>query len=174
MAACTTRVFISVGSNIDPESNIRRGLAALAARVAVTGVSTFYRTDPIGPPGQPPFVNGVCRAETETDARTLKYGILRPVEAELGRIRGADRYAARPLDLDLLLYGDAVIDQPGLTIPDPDLSRPFVVAGLVELEPTLRLPGARNRLSWNPSPAADASMTPLPDLTRELIESVLP
>ncbi len=165
--------FVSVGSNIDPPGNIACALTQLARRVDLLGMSTFYRTAPIGPAGRGDFVNGVCRVRTEIGPRALKYDVLRDIEARLGRVRTADRYAPRPIDLDLLLYGEARIDQPGLTIPDPDISRPFITACLLELAPNLRLPGEPEALSCTHTVDEAEAMTPLLDLTRDLIESVM-
>lgn len=160
------RAFISVGSNIDPARNIVRALKLLARRVDVCGISTFHRTEPIGPAGQPPFVNGVCCIRTDMPPGALKYEVLRAVEVATGRLRTADPYAPRPIDLDLVLYGETIVDE-------SELSRPFVLAGLAELEPNLRLPGESELVSCtHPSPE-QAGMTPMPELTRELIESVI-
>jgi 2-amino-4-hydroxy-6-hydroxymethyldihydropteridine diphosphokinase len=159
-----TGIFVAVGSNIDPESNILRGLEELALRVRITGISTFYETEPVGPPGQPPFFNGAVRIDSELPPRELKFGVLRPVEEMLGRRRGADKYAPRTLDLDLVLYGDLVIDEEGLTLPDPDLvRRPFVAVPVAELGGLL--PG--------PVPASEPPMRPLPALTARLRQTIV-
>jgi len=73
--------------------------------------------------------------------RDLKFGLLRRIEADLGRVRTADKYAARTIDLDILLYGDRIIDQPDLKVPDPDLrERAFLIVPLAELAPDVVLP----------------------------------
>jgi 7,8-dihydro-6-hydroxymethylpterin-pyrophosphokinase len=73
----------------------------------------------------------------------LKFEVLRRIEAALGRRRGPDKYAPRPIDLDLLLYGDSVVEEPDLVLPDPDLrTRPFLAAALQELAPGLIEPVA--------------------------------
>lgn len=82
--------------------------------------------------------------EYSGDPRSLKFHVLRPIEDALGRVRTNDSYAARPIDLDVLLFGSLVMNEPGLVIPDPDiLSRPFLAAALVELHPDLVLPGTK-------------------------------
>ena len=135
------RVFISLGSNIDPETNIRKALEALARHVRITGISTITRTLAIGRPGQPDFLNAVVQAETKMPPRELKFSGLRQIEAELGRKRTEDKFAPRPIDLDLLIYDDFVIDEPDLKIPDPDIyCRAFLAAGIAELAPDLVLP----------------------------------
>jgi len=136
------RAFVSVGSNIEPEANIEEALRRLASRVQVVGVSTFYHSEPVGPPGQPPFLNGVVEVRTDLPARDLKFGVLRRIEAELGRVRTADTYAPRRIDLDLLIYDECVTASRELTLPDPDItSRPFLAVPLGELAPDLVLPG---------------------------------
>ena len=136
------RAYISVGSNIEPEANVARSLEILSRLVPISAVSTFYRTEPVGMPGAPVFLNGVCVVDTETQPRALKFRTLRAVEERLGRVRTEDRYAPRVIDLDILLYGDCVIDEPGLTIPDPDLERrPFLALAVLELAPELIVPG---------------------------------
>lgn len=133
--------FIAVGSNIEPEQNLLTALDRLKAKVPVKAVSTVYRTEPVGRPEQPSFLNGVWKILTPLPPRALKFDVLRPLEAALGRVRSEDRYAPRTIDLDILLYGNAVIREPGLEIPDPDLCRrPFLAAGVLELAPGLVLP----------------------------------
>lgn len=165
--------YVAVGSNVDPERNVPWALAALARQVAVTGVSTCYRTAPLGGPGQPPFVNAVWRIVTAIPARRLKYEVLRGVEAAVGRVRSADRYAPREIDLDLVLYGDLVVDEPGLTLPDPEiLARPFVARPLLELDPELVLPGAGMALAAAPAARETDELEPLAALTARLEEQV--
>lgn len=157
-------IFVAVGSNIDPESNILRGLQTLGLYVEITGVSTFYETEPVGPPGQPSFVNGAVRIESELPPRELKFGLLRKVEELLDRRRGADKYAPRTLDLDLVLYKDVVVDEVELILPDPQLAlRPFVALPVAELGGLL--PG--------PTPSSGRPMRPLFGLTRKLREMIL-
>lgn len=134
-------VYVAVGANIAPEENIRRGLELLARSTEITGVSTFYRTPAIDRPDQPPYLNGVVRIVTGHLPAQL-VDLLHEIEHALGRVRTEDRYAARTLDLDVLLYGAAVIQEAGLSIPDPDIRhRVFLAAALLELDPALRLPG---------------------------------
>jgi 2-amino-4-hydroxy-6-hydroxymethyldihydropteridine diphosphokinase len=114
-------VYVAVGSNIDPERNIPEALRRLAENVTVGATSRFYRTEPLGRPGQPPFLNGVVRVRTALDAEILKFKVLRGIEKALGRERTADTYAPRTIDLDILLFDTAMIERPGLRIPDPDI-----------------------------------------------------
>ncbi len=136
-----TRAFIGVGSNLEPERNLRESLRQLASCVRVLDISTVFVTEPIGRPEQASYYNCVAAVETSFAPLALKQDVLRRIENRLGRMRGDDRYAARTIDLDLLLYGDLVVNEAGLEIPDPDiLLRPFLAEGLAELAPDLVLP----------------------------------
>ena len=147
MSERSVEVFIGFGSNIDPGVNVPRGLELLAGHVTVRRVSTVYRTPPIGRPEQAAYRNGVWQIETSVSAWQLKFELLRPIEAELGRIRTEDRHAARPIDLDVLIWGDATLDEPDLRVPDPVIrERVFVAVPLLELAPELRLPGTGESL----------------------------
>ena len=165
------RAYVSVGANIAPEANVPAALRALLERVAVTGISTMYRTAPLSRPEQEPFVNGVWRIATDLAPRPLKFAVLRDIERRLGRVRTDDPAAARTMDLDLLLYGELAVAQDGLTIPDPDiLVRPFLAVPLTELEPELCLPGSGVTLTLQPVCAPTDGMCALPELTRRLKE----
>ena len=144
----TVDAFVSVGANIDPERNVVEALRLLRQSVRITGVSTFYRTKAVGRPKQQDFLNGVWKVATDIAPRSLKFDVLRDIERRLGRIRRADKYAARTIDLDVILHGDAVIDEPDLHIPDPDIrTRAFVAVPLLELAPELRLPDTGEALA---------------------------
>ena len=165
--------FIGVGSNIDPQSNIREALIRLAERVEIRALSTFYRSQPVGPPGQPPFVNGVVAADTGLPPLAVKSDVLRQIEAELGRVRTTDKYAPRVIDLDLLIYDDIVVAGGELTLPDPEIaSRPFLAVPLAELAPELELPGDGRTMRELAQGFAGHPMTPLADYTQELQERV--
>lgn len=125
--------LVSVGANIRPLANIRAALAAVHARAHVVSSSTFYRTAPVGRSDQAQFVNGVWRIDTELSASCIKTQLLRPIETQLGRRRTHDRFGPRTIDLDLVLYDDLVVKESGLTLPHPDLRRPFVYVPVVEL-----------------------------------------
>ncbi len=144
-------VFVSVGSNIDPEESIAEAIVRLRQRARVTATSTFYWTTPVGRPEQPRFLNGIWQIETSLPARQLKFDVLRGIESDLGRIRTADKYAPRTIDLDVVLYGRLVVDEPDLRIPDPDIrQRPFVAVPLLELAPDLILPDTGEKLAGLP------------------------
>lgn len=136
------RCYISVGGNIRPEEAIPQALDMLHGVCPIHAVSTFYRTAALDRPEQPPYLNGVALILYDGHPGLLKRDILRPIEAALGRVRTVDPYAARPVDLDVILCGTLVVDESGLRLPDPDIrARVFLVAGLMELEPELILPG---------------------------------
>ena len=131
------RAYIGLGSNLgDRERTLRAAVEALAASedVEVVAVSSFRETEPVGPvTNQPRFLNGVVELETALPARALLDLLLR-IEAGLGRTREGLPGGPRTLDLDLLLYGDERIDEPGLQVPHPRLhEREFVLQPLEEL-----------------------------------------
>jgi 2-amino-4-hydroxy-6-hydroxymethyldihydropteridine diphosphokinase len=125
--------IIAVGANIEPGKNILAALRALQEKVHVTGCSTFYRTQPVGRPEQPRFINGAWRIETTLSALEVKTELLRGIEEQLGRRRMQDKFAPRTIDLDLVLYGDLVVNGNELSLPHPDLKRAFVYVPVVEL-----------------------------------------
>ena len=138
-----TVAYVGLGSNLgDREATIR---AAIAALPGVVAVSALRETDPVGVVDQPRFLNGAARLETDLSARQLLDALL-AIERELGRER-RERWGPRTIDLDLLLYGDTAVDEPGLTVPHPRLhERRFVLEPLAELDPALVVPG-RGRVS---------------------------
>ena len=165
--------FISVGSNIGPAQNVRRAVRLLGRQVRIVGVSTFYRTKPLGRPEQPEFYNGVVAVETDIPAGELKHRVLRGIEEQLGRRRTEDKYAPRTIDLDVLLYDELVIDRDDLVIPDPEIAhRPFLAIPLEELAPELVLPGSGRPIKGIAAAFADHQMSPLPECTARLRKSV--
>jgi 2-amino-4-hydroxy-6-hydroxymethyldihydropteridine diphosphokinase len=137
--------FVGIGSNLgEPERQIAAALEQLAAEegIELVAVSTLEETEPVGYLDQPNFLNGAARIETELPARELLERLL-AIESRLGRVRGEGlRFGPRTIDLDLLVYGDERIDQPGLTVPHPRLAeRRFALEPLVELAPGLEIPG---------------------------------
>jgi 2-amino-4-hydroxy-6-hydroxymethyldihydropteridine diphosphokinase len=137
------RAYVGLGANLgDREGTLRRALELLGETpvVAVVAVSSFRETDPVGYLDQPPFINVAAALETELAPRELLEALL-DVERELGRTRDGPRFGPRTIDLDLLLYGDAEIDEPGLAVPHPRLhEREFALEPLAELDPALRIP----------------------------------
>jgi 2-amino-4-hydroxy-6-hydroxymethyldihydropteridine diphosphokinase len=144
-AGHTVRAFVGLGSNLgDRLANLQRAVGLLAARNGVTVVasSRVYETAPVGP-AQPDYLNAVVEAATILGAREVLETCL-SVEEELGRVR-AERWGPRLIDLDLLLFGDQTIDEPGLTVPHPRMfERLFVLVPLVELITPPALPEGRS------------------------------
>lgn len=139
-----TRAYVGLGANLgDRERTLRAAVDALAAEdgIEVVGVSTLRDTDPVGVGEQPCFLNGVVALDTTLAAREL-LDLLLVVEQRFGRVRVPGEHGPRTLDLDLLLYGDEQIDEPGLTVPHPRIhERSFVLEPLAELAPGLLVPG---------------------------------
>ena len=122
--------FIALGSNIDPEANLPRAAQALQRLGRARSVSRVYESNPVGPAGQPRFLNAVVGVEVDLDADMLRKR-LREIEAEMGRVRTADKYAPRPIDLDLVAL-DAFLD--------PEVGRrAYLAVILAEVAPDLAL-----------------------------------
>ena len=138
------RAFIGLGSNLgDREAWLRRAVAAVGElpRTEVVGVSPLRDTAPVGVIDQPRFLNGAVEVETSLAPRELLAALL-DIERRLGRDRaGGPRGGPRTVDLDLLLYGEAVIAEPGLEVPHPRLAeRRFVLGPLADLDHELEIP----------------------------------
>jgi 2-amino-4-hydroxy-6-hydroxymethyldihydropteridine diphosphokinase len=142
-----TRAYVGLGSNLgDREETLRNAIELLGREpgFALRAVSTLRETDPVGVTEQPRFLNAVAELETAVPPRELLDRLL-AIERELGRERiEKRRWGPRVIDLDLLLYGDDVIDEEGLRVPHPRLAeRRFVLEPLEELDPDLSLPDGR-------------------------------
>jgi 2-amino-4-hydroxy-6-hydroxymethyldihydropteridine diphosphokinase len=167
-------IFIAVGSNIDPSKNIAVSLLELKNLVQILAISNFYRTAAVDRPYQPDFLNGVIKIQTALDPRKLKFDILRKTEDQFGRLRSADKFAARTIDLDVILYGDLIIDEPGLILPDPAIRRyPFVAIPLLELAPGLILPDTRTPLFAEPIVKSTSGLHLESDFTSSLRRLIL-
>lgn len=149
------RIFVGLGSNLgDREKNIRHALQKLDQnQISVIKVSSIYETEAVGPP-QAEFLNAVCEATTALPPLQL-LATLKSIEREMGRNTG-ERWGPREIDLDLLLYGERKIHEPGLVVPHTELTRrDFVLVPLLEIAPDLRLPSGeplRSRLRSGPRP----------------------
>lgn len=136
--------YVGLGSNLDhPVARVRRAFGQLAA-VAETRLvlcSSLWLTPPVGPVEQPPFINAVAGLLTRLSPQGLLAALL-AVEREQGRRREV-RWGPRTLDLDLLVHGRTVLDEPALVLPHPEMSaRAFVLYPLAEIAPTLEVPGS--------------------------------
>jgi 2-amino-4-hydroxy-6-hydroxymethyldihydropteridine diphosphokinase len=138
-----TLAYIGIGSNLDdPRAQVTRAFEELAAlpRSRLAGRSSLYRSAPIGYAAQPDFCNAVAAVETALGPREL-LGALQRIEGQHGRARSFAN-APRTLDLDLLLFGEERVDEPGLTVPHPRMhERAFVLLPLTEVDPQVRIPG---------------------------------
>ena len=139
-----TRAYVGLGANLgERERMLRAAVDALAAvdGIEVVAVSTLRETEPVGVGEQPRFLNGVVALDTTLAAGELLDRLL-ALERRFGRVRTPGEHGPRTLDLDLLLYGDEEIEEPGLTIPHTRLhERRFVLEPLAELAPGLVVPG---------------------------------
>jgi 2-amino-4-hydroxy-6-hydroxymethyldihydropteridine diphosphokinase len=139
-----TRAYVGLGANLgDRESTLRAAVEALDEEegIEVVAISTLRETEPVGVGQQPPYLNGAVAVDTTLSGHAL-LDILLAIEQRFGRVRVPGEHGPRTLDLDLLLYGDEAIDEPGLTIPHPRLhERRFVLEPLAELAPGLVIPG---------------------------------
>jgi 2-amino-4-hydroxy-6-hydroxymethyldihydropteridine diphosphokinase len=148
-----TTVLVAAGSNVEPLRNLRRALDFLAAVYPGLRVSRAYRNRAVGFEGED-FVNLAVAFDTDDDVRAVVEH-LHQAETLCGRERYAPKWAPRTMDLDVLLYGDRVCDEPGLTLPRPDLTRrAYMLGPAAELEPGMRHPTLRATLDelWRAFP----------------------
>jgi 2-amino-4-hydroxy-6-hydroxymethyldihydropteridine diphosphokinase len=136
--------YIGIGSNLDdPERQVRAAIDALGRlpRSTLVGASRLFRTEPWGRADQPVFVNAAAAISTDLAPRELLEALL-AIERAHGRTRDGERWGPRVIDLDILVYGDAKLDEPGLHVPHPRLAeRAFALLPLADLAPDLEIPG---------------------------------
>jgi 2-amino-4-hydroxy-6-hydroxymethyldihydropteridine diphosphokinase len=137
------RAYVGLGSNMGDRERMLWGaihMLTFNPEVEVVAVSSIRETDPVGFEDQPRYLNAAAAIDTELEPRAL-LDLLLSIERELGRTREGTRFGPRTIDLDLLLYGDESVDEPGLTVPHPRLhERRFVLEPLAELDPDLAVP----------------------------------
>lgn len=168
------RAFIALGSNIDPENNIKEALHLLAGAVKIVNISSFYLTAALERPLQDRYVNGVIEVETAIPPEELKKSVLWLFENRLGRVRSEDRYASRTIDLDLILYNSLVLNTPELLLPDPEIMhRPFLAFPLEELAPDLILPGSGTSIHEITGHLSRKDMEPLDGYSNLLRREIL-
>ncbi len=133
-----TLVYVGLGANLgDREGTVRHAAELLGA----ARLSTIRETEPWGYTDQPSFLNAVAELDTDLSPSDLLEQLLE-IETALGRTRAGPRYGPRTIDLDLLLFGEEIVDEPGLTVPHPRLhERLFVLEPLAELAPEAEVPG---------------------------------
>lgn len=136
--------YLGLGSNLDdPAAQVARAVTTLGRLrdSRLLAVSRFYRNPPMGPQDQPDYVNAVVALETFLEPREL-LAEMQAIERAQGRDRSGPRWGPRTIDLDLLAYGEQVIDEPQLHVPHPGVAeRAFVLVPLAEIAPDARLPG---------------------------------
>lgn len=137
-------VYVALGSNLgDREQHLQRALVEIAGLPGVADVrsSSVYETDPMGPQNQPDYLNAVCTFQYAGTPQAL-LSELQAIEASHGRVKTTERWTARPLDLDILLFGEQRINEPDLQVPHVGIGeRSFVLWPLRELNPNLLVPG---------------------------------
>ena len=140
------RVYIGLGSNLaEPLRQLQAALAAIAElpHSQLVTTSSFYASDPLGPPDQPRYVNAVAALDTELAPLELLDALQR-IEQEQGRVRKAERWGPRTLDLDILLFGNRLLSEERLTVPHYHMhARAFVLYPLAEIAGELILPDGR-------------------------------
>jgi 2-amino-4-hydroxy-6-hydroxymethyldihydropteridine diphosphokinase len=131
--------YLSLGSNMgDRQGNLERAIDLLSQRLKVTNVSSIYDTEPVGDINQPRFLNLVCQVNTRLAPEAL-LALAKGIESKLGRTGKSG--APRPIDIDILFYGDQVVNMPRLAIPHPRLAeRAFVLVPLAEIAPDFSHP----------------------------------
>jgi 2-amino-4-hydroxy-6-hydroxymethyldihydropteridine diphosphokinase len=135
------RAFLLLGSNINPEQNLREAVRRLAARCRILAVSGVYESLPVGTTDQPNFLNAAVLIETHHAAGELKTEVLETIEQELGRVRTGDKNAPRTIDLDILLFNDEILELGRRHVPDPEILRfPHIARPLADLAPHYRHP----------------------------------
>lgn len=129
------RAYIILGSNIEPEENIRTAFLLLGEKLRLLRRSSVWETAPVGTGGAN-FLNLVVEIETDLGVEDLKFNLLRKIEERMGRVRTADKYAPRPIDLDIIWYDSRVVD-------DAVWRQAYIAAPLAELMPNLPTPDGR-------------------------------
>lgn len=160
-----TRVLISLGSNIEPERNLPEAVRLLAKQCELLAVSHVFQTRPVGKTDQPDFLNAAALVETELSPDELKNRVLREIEQELGRVRSTDKNAPRTIDLDITLYGDAVLSVGSRRIPDPELLRyEHIAVPAADAAPDMPHPETRETLAQVASRLATGTLRPRSDV----------
>lgn len=153
------KAYLSLGSNVEPQTNLRSAIAALRGRFGDVVLSPVYRTSAIGFDGAD-FLNAAAVIDSDLDVFALN-DWLHALEDAHGRDRSGPRFGDRPLDIDIVFYGDRIVDGPGhLKIPRPELEQAFVLKPLADIAPDFvdPLSGKSVKTLWMSHPQRDASM----------------
>ena len=157
-----TRAYLSLGSNVDPERHLRSAIAALRARFGDVVDSPVYRVPAVGFDG-PDFLNAAAIVDTDLDPLAL-VAWLQQLERDHGRVRGPEKFSDRTLDVDLVYFGDQVLDLPTLRLPRDDVRHAFVLRPLADIAPDFVDPVRHATLAqmWAAHPDHDAAMDVVP------------
>jgi 2-amino-4-hydroxy-6-hydroxymethyldihydropteridine diphosphokinase len=169
------RAYLSLGSNIEPEVNLAAAVKLLAEQTRLKAVSSVWETLPLGPAGQPNYLNAAALVETALSAAALKEQVLKAIEQKLGRVRQGDKFGPRPIDLDIIFFNRDSLELGQRRIPDPEvLERAFVAIPLAEIDPGYIHPETGQSLAdiAEGFKAALATMKPRPDLSQALTQWV--
>lgn len=138
MNADIHQVYISLGSNISPAKNLRRAVELLRQYMRILAISTTWENPPVGTTGQN-FLNTALWSQSDRSLEDLKMEVLRPIETQLGRVRTQDKYAPRPMDLDIIIYDGFVLDPRLWTLP-------YLAVPFSEIIPEFRNPNTDQTL----------------------------
>jgi 2-amino-4-hydroxy-6-hydroxymethyldihydropteridine diphosphokinase len=158
---------VTLGSNVRPVKHVRWAVRELDRAIGVARVSTAYQAEPVGAPGTPTFLNAAVAIRTDLTPGDLKYRVLRPIEARLGRERTFDPNAPRTIDIDIAMIGDLEIadDHLAIRVPDPDIARYAHLAfPLRDLDPGLRHPAFDASLAEIAASLDAGGVVPRPDI----------
>lgn len=159
--------YLSLGSNIEPERNLRAAVVQLAQFGRVRATSRVWQTAPIGYANQPDFLNAAVLLETQLSAQALREQAIAQIETALGRVRTDNKNAPRTIDIDIMLFNRDVVAVGQRQIPDPEvLERPFVAIPLAEIAPDYVHPqtGATLRDIADQFDPTDSNMVPRDDV----------
>jgi 2-amino-4-hydroxy-6-hydroxymethyldihydropteridine diphosphokinase len=142
------RAYLSLGSNIEAEKNLPAAVRLLATMGRLVAVSSVWETAPVGLSNQPDFLNAAALVETDLPAPEFKQKVLRHIEQTLGRVRRADKFGPRSIDIDIMLFNQQILDLDRRHIPDAEvLERAFVAIPLAEIAPDYCHPETGQTLS---------------------------
>jgi 2-amino-4-hydroxy-6-hydroxymethyldihydropteridine diphosphokinase len=130
------RAYLSLGSNVEPEFNLVEAARMLAAKTKLVVASSVWETTPLGSTRQPNYLNAAAIVDTELTVVQLKHDLIAEIERGLGRVRQLDKFAPRPIDIDIMLFNRQLFTLDKRQIPDPEvLERSFVAIPLAEIAP---------------------------------------
>ncbi len=162
--------YLALGSNIEPERNLREAVRHLARHGQVRAVSSVWETEPAGYAAQPKFLNAALALATPLTAQAVRAEVIPELEAALGRVRTQNKYGPRTIDVDLVLFNAEVLDLGRHHIPDPELAtRPFVAIPLAEIAPDYVHPETGQTLREIAASLSAAGMVRRPDVRLETV-----